>query len=226
MAATIEGKVQHVDHLMTELIRADRTLDPEAARTNIESDARRSLERYQVAGVDIVPAAILDKVAAEYAERYDGKTAENVLELEASIRATDAALELQIGKSRLAPPVQNDLRELVWYRRLEGRSLADVVRAYDATDDRDPLIGLVESAPGELAQTFRLVPSENDVAAMMLLQKAIASRQDQRQDADATKRLAALREHRRTAFRFAHAVVEARAGRLEVARKRRTSVGG
>ena len=45
-------------------------------------------------------------------------------------------------RSGKRPPSRDDLRELVYYRRFEGRTLADVAKAYERADDDDVLTSL------------------------------------------------------------------------------------
>jgi hypothetical protein len=218
-----------VDELVSDALSVDRRSDPEIVRIVIDGDVTKHLAQFRIGDIDVAPADAEAKVRAEFERRHDEQLVADLRKLDADYRATEAALERRLEQSRQAPAKQDDLRELVLYRRWEGRTLIDVARAYAATTDAaDPVfVRLVEGEGGDVARLLRLQPADDDAAAMLRLQQSIQERRGQREDADAKAKLATLREWRAKAFRFSHLLDKARKGHpVEIARQRRSLSGG
>lgn len=192
------GRVRHADELLAEAARLDRRADHEVVRIAVDADVAEHMRKFRVADVDLAPADAEAKIRATLDARFDDELARDVRQFGADFAATVADLERRVADSRQAPKVDNDLRELVLYRRFEGRTLADVARAYAATGDADDpvFMRMVESDAADLARALRLRSDDGDVAALQRLQEAIHARQDARQDQHATGALEALRAWR------------------------------
>lgn len=219
------GKVRAVDELMAASLNLDSRSDPGVAEISITGDVRRRLSKFDLAGIDVSPAGAAAKIRAELETRHDEQLAADLLTFERDMHATEAALEGRIAASRQPPKTENDLRELLIYRRFEGRSLADVARSYGMTADADDpvFVRMVETDTGDLGRALRLRPEPPDGNALQTLQAAIAARQDARQDRTAAQHLATLREWRTRSWRYAHLLDRARKGdKIEVARLRRS----
>lgn len=198
----IQGTVRHLDELLHEAIDIERLGDPAIARDLVEADVTTHLGKFRLGDVDVAPADARAKVQAHLERAHDETLLVRVLQCDADMQATEAALEAKIASSRRAAvpraTIEDAMSELLMYRRFEGRTLADLLRAYQASADDDPtgrpLVHFVEL--GDWASTFRLRPSDDDVATIPKLQAAIHARQDARQDAHATEHLRILRERR------------------------------
>lgn len=225
MAIEEVGKVQHVDELMSGAISLDGRSDPGVVAILIRDDVRAHLKQFNLGGIDITPEDAERKVRGELEQRHDEQLAADLLTWDRDARATERALEETVAASRRPPAIQNDAHELVLYRRWEGRTLPDVVKAYQATTDADDpvFVRLVES--DDVAWTLRLKASDRDVAALQQLQQVIKARQDARQDVGTVARLAALRECRANSLsRLGYLLSEAKARRpLQIARLRSAS---
>jgi hypothetical protein len=225
----VEGQVRPVDELMFAALNVDRRSDPEIVRIKIDADVKQHLEQFRIGDIDVAPADAARKVRVEFERRHDEQLAADLRQLDADYQATEAALERRLEQSRQPPSKQDDMRELVLYRRWEGRTLIDVARAYAATTDAaDPVfVRLIEGETGDIARLFRLQAADDDVAALMRLQEAIRERREQREDADAKAKLATVREWRGKAFRFSYLLDKARKGHpVEIARLRPSLSGG
>lgn len=221
-----QGVVRHLDELLATGASLDSRSDAGVVDALVTADVNQHLAKFNIGGIDVAPADAAARVRAELERRHDELLAADLWQFTRDLDATERSLEQRIADSRRPPKTENDLRELVLYRRFEGRTLADVVKAYEhATDADDPVFTrMVESDVSDLTRVFRLKPdADGDVPALQRLQASIAARMAARQDVTAVQHLAQLREWRGRQFRFSHLVDQVRQGRpVEVARLKRS----
>jgi hypothetical protein len=222
--------IKHADELLTDMLRLDRFIQPEAARLALKTDIDAAMAKFSASGVDVAPAGARKKIEDELYRRYDESVTSDVLAFDDAYRVTVADLERRIAESRQPPPLVMDDKTATklagWRILLAGSTLEDVRREYEAS--RDPVLEhIVERR--DVARVFGLVADERDsvevAATIRRLQDTIAARQDARQDARLANELTTLRTRREQNFALGHAIREARNGRGEPAKFARRHFG-
>ena len=211
-----------------------RATDRVRAQETIETEISEAMAKYNLAGVDLEPPDVRNKVRATFSERWDESVASQLIEFDGHVKAREAALAQRLEDSRRPPrpkdPVSRDLRLLVAFREFEGASMTDLIHAYtNGSDQDDPaLTQFIEgNTPADLVRKLKLRADDGDSATSVevteKLLAAIKARRTARQDAVAASELDALRSwfDGPTNGSLRTFIRDARDGKLEIARARR-----
>lgn len=225
-----QGAVQPVDRLKSRSDSLRQTLDAGAVQTELQRQARETIDRQRVNGVSLLASDAEARLLTALENQFDTELAANVQRLQNDVLATEREARTRLEASRRPPAKQDDGHELALYRRHEGRTLADLAETYAATADADDpvLVRIIETAfaKNQLDVLFKVRRAERtieDVAAAMALTSAIRARQTAREDQGARATLDQMADLR-TRYTLTETFERARLGRLEVARQRRRDV--
>jgi hypothetical protein len=219
------GVVRDVNELIDELVELDARLDPDATHAALDAAVTTEMAKYVTSsGIDGAPSGLAQRVRDHHATQHDMAVTSDATRLGREMRATERDAERRLEESRRAKAEPNDNHEMVLYRRLDGRPLSYLAKAYERGDDA-LLVKLVEDELGEkepdLRSAFRLRESDDDSMTMMRLSRLTQQRQSEREDKSVATRLEALRAFRETSRRLSTVLRMAHDGkRIDIARAR------
>jgi hypothetical protein len=153
---------------------------PDVADAAIATDLARFDREATRDGIYIADRQARDRYEDGRRQHYDDHLVADVRALETDHAALVAVIATATAEFQRVPAEPNAgldvMRELAALQRYQGRPLAVLVKAYQATADADnpTLVRLIETD----REAFRLTPDpETDVQAVQDLQRAIADRQ-------------------------------------------------
>src|SRR4051794_26589396 len=120
----------NVDELLETETSLERRCDPGVVDLVIRADVAADMRQYEINGINIAAKDAAERLDTERRKQHDEKLSADLIQFHQNIVATDHDLEARIAASRVLPPQRDDSRELVWYRRLEGRTLGELADAY------------------------------------------------------------------------------------------------
>ena len=178
-----DGAIEQLTALETERDALTAALTGDAAERCIASELAAYDASKIVRGVDTTVPAERAKFENGVRTKYDADWRERA----AALEQKHTALVREIAEQTTAwqqPPSETNLgldtmRQLVALQRWQGRTLADIMRAYQATPDttNPTLIRLIETD----LDAFKLRPDrETDATAVVDLRRAIAERRTSR----------------------------------------------